>query len=399
MENELYNRQINTRHEYNKIKNDMKIGTWNVRSFHKDGKLDDLIREVGENQIAIMGLSEVRWVGNGEFTKNGYKLYFSGGKQHHNGVGVLIDQRIEYLVESWIPLSDRIIFLKLNTKEVKTNLIQVYAPTSGCSENECGSFYNQLHDTLGFAKSNQRTIILGDFNAKVGKGQEGTTVGKYGLGRRNERGDMFVNFCKEHKMVIMNTMFEHHERRLYTWRSPADSQNHIVRNEIDYILINDRYKNNIVDVKTKPGADVGSDHNLLQAIFRPKFKLLEKSATRIQTDVQELKNKKIRKQFNDNLKDTFKKTLSSTERWEGIKEALKKAAKVVLNEKPTDKKQDWITNEIIGLMSERRKFKNKDVIKYKQVQKIILMKIKEAKETWLTQKCNNIEALENLEDQ
>jgi hypothetical protein len=86
-------------------------------------------------------------------------------------------------------------------------------------------------------------------------------VGKYGTGMRNERGELLLDFCAENNLFIANSNFEHHIRRLYTWQSPCGQY----RNQIDYILLRNRWKLSIRDVNTYPGMDCGSDHNALVA--------------------------------------------------------------------------------------------------------------------------------------
>ena len=74
-------------------------------------------------------------------------------------------------------------------------------------------------------------------------------------------------------LVITNTLFQQHKRRLYTWTLP-DGQH---RNQIDYILCSHRWRSSIQSAKTRPGADCGSDHELLIAKFRLKFKKVGKT--------------------------------------------------------------------------------------------------------------------------
>ena len=90
-------------------------------------------------------------------------------------------------------------------------------------------------------------IDMGDLNAKVGIEQDPLreVVGRYRLGSRNERGDMWVDWCMTHDQVIMNTWFQHHKRHLYIWKSPGDG----VRNQIDYITTNKRFRNSILQKK------------------------------------------------------------------------------------------------------------------------------------------------------
>ena len=98
-------------------------------------------------------------------------------------------------------------------------------------------------------------------------------TGKFGLGIRNEAGQRLIEFCQENTLVITNTLFQQHTRRLYTWTSP-DGQH---QNQIDYILCSQRWRSSIHSAKTRPGADCGSDHELLIAKFRLKLKKVGKT--------------------------------------------------------------------------------------------------------------------------
>src|SRR6218665_1129456 len=113
-------------------------------------------------------------------------------------------------------------------------------------------------------------MVIGDFNAKVGhhKGGDGDTIGGHGLGIQNEAGEGLVEFFNGNNLGIMNTWFEQPKRRLYTWTSPDGKH----RNQIDYILINKRRKSMIRDVRIKPDADCGTDHELLVATLKTKLK-------------------------------------------------------------------------------------------------------------------------------
>ena len=115
-------------------------------------------------------------------------------------------------------------------------------------------------------------FVMGDLNAKVGHEQDPLqeVVGHYGLGSRNERGDMWVDWCITHDQVITNTWFQHHSRHLYTWKSPGDG----ARNQIDYITVNKRLRNSILQVKGYPGADGGSDHVPIVVTVRVKLRKL-----------------------------------------------------------------------------------------------------------------------------
>ena len=138
-------------------------------------------------------------------------------------------------------------------------VIQVYAPTSNAEEAEVERFYEDLQDLLELTPQKDVLFIIGDWNAKVGSQETPGVTGKFGLGIRNEAGQRLIEFCQENALVIANTLFQQHTRRLYTWTSP-DGQH---RNQIDYILCSQRWRSSIQTTKTKPGADCGLDHELL----------------------------------------------------------------------------------------------------------------------------------------
>ena len=128
--------------------------------------------------------------------------------------------------------------------------IQAYASTSNAEEAEVELFYEDLQDLLELTPKKDVLFIIGDWNAKVGsQGTPGAT-GKFGLGMRNEAGQRLIEFCQENALVIANTLFQQHKRRLDTRTSP-DGQH---QNQIDYILCSQRWRSSIQSAKTRAGA-------------------------------------------------------------------------------------------------------------------------------------------------
>ena len=156
------------------------------------------------------------------------------------------------------------ILVRFQSKPFNITVIQVYAPTSNAEEAEVEWFYEDLQDLLELTPKKDVLFIIGDWNAKVGS-QE---TGKCGLGVQNEAGQRLIQFCQENALVITNTLFQQHKRRLCTWTSP-DGQH---QNQIDYVLCSQRWRSSIQSTKTRPGADCGSDHELFITKFRLKLK-------------------------------------------------------------------------------------------------------------------------------
>ena len=111
-------------------------------------------------------------------------------------------------------------------------VIQDYAPASNSEEAEVEWCYEDLQDLLEWTLKKDVLFIIGDWNAKVGSQEIPGVTRKFGLGIQNEAQQMLIEFCQENALVIANTVFQQHKRRLYTWTSP-DGQH---QNQIDYIL-------------------------------------------------------------------------------------------------------------------------------------------------------------------
>ncbi|XP_008479756.1 craniofacial development protein 2-like [Diaphorina citri] len=225
----------------------MKIATWNVNTMNQDGKIENLIREMKKNNIDLMGLAEVRWIGEGELIVDGYKMVYKGAERRkEHGVGFIYKQNLDKNVSKIIPKSDRIIAMRMKTEPVDTLIIQVYMPTSRAKDEEVEEVYKQIEEIMEEnGKGQMRIIVMGDWNSVVGEEGVDGIVGKFGYGKRNERGEKLIEFCKQKNLWIANTWFKHHKRRLYTWKRPGDTK----RFQIDYILINDRFKNSIKNAK------------------------------------------------------------------------------------------------------------------------------------------------------
>ena len=101
-------------------------------------------------------------------------------------------------------------------KPFNITVIQVYAPTSNTEEAEVQQFYEDLQDLLELTPKKDVLFIIGDWNAKVGSQETPGVTGKFGLGVQNEAGQRLIEFCQENALVIANTLFQQHNRRLWT---------------------------------------------------------------------------------------------------------------------------------------------------------------------------------------
>ena len=171
---------------------------------------------------------------------------------------------------------------------------------------------------------------------------------------RNKPGQRLIQFCQEKALVIADTLFQQHKRRLYTWTSP-DGQ---YRNQTDYILCSQRWRSSIQSAKTRPGADCGSDHELLIAKFRLKLKKVEKTTRSIRYDLNQIPSDytmEVRNRFKgldliDRVPDELCMEVRDIVQETGIK---------TIPKKKKCKKAKWLSGEALQIAVKRREVKNK----------------------------------------
>ena len=153
----------------------------------------------------------------------------------------MVNKRVQNAVLGCDLKNDRMISVCLQGNPFNITVIQAYAPTSNAEEAEVQQFYEYLQDLLELTPKKDVLFIIGDWNEKVGSLETPGVTGKFGLGVQSEAGQRLIEFCQENTLVIANTLFQQHKRRLYTWTSP-DGQH---RNQIDYILCSQRWRSSI----------------------------------------------------------------------------------------------------------------------------------------------------------
>ena len=117
------------------------IGTWNVRSMNQ-GKLEMVKQEMRRVHINILGISELRWTGKGEFNSDDHYIYYCGQESlRRNGVAIMVNKRVRNVGLGCNLKNDRMVSLRLQGKSFNIMVIQAYAPTSNAEEAEVEWFY------------------------------------------------------------------------------------------------------------------------------------------------------------------------------------------------------------------------------------------------------------------
>ncbi|XP_063597040.1 craniofacial development protein 2-like [Penaeus indicus] len=165
------------------------------------------VQKIDELDWHIIGISEMRWKGIGEgTTEDGHKI------------------------------CERIAAARIAGDPFNITIIQVYAPTSDCSEESIEEFYEDLEKLIRMIHRKDICVVQRDWNTKIGNdafdGLRGT-VGRFGMGKINDREQKLLEFAKRYQLTAINTLFNHKTSRKATWHSPDGK----VHNQIDYIFI------------------------------------------------------------------------------------------------------------------------------------------------------------------
>ena len=198
-------------------------------------------------------------------------------------------------------------------------IVSVYAPTMSNPEEKKEEFYHEISSLCRKVPPNDKLIILGDFNARVGTDfNTWKSLGQHGVGKLNSNGLMLLQFCTEFNLLVSNTIFKQKDTRKFTWMHPQSKKWHL----LDYILIRQRDRNDLNIVRVCPSAQCWTDHRLV----RGKFKLNLKKKCKMKNinlpkriNVKKLNDPDIRNDFSNSFD-----ILNGISDWEAFKTTVYK---------------------------------------------------------------------------
>ena len=165
------------------------------------GKLEVVKQEMAKVNIDILGISELKWTGMGEFNSDDHYIYYCGQESlRRNGVAIMVNKRVRNAVLGCNLKNDRIwkrqMSVRFQGKSFNITVIQAYAPTSNAEEAEVERIYEDLQDLLELTPKKDVLFSIGYWNAKVGSQETPRVTGKFGLGVWNEAGQRLIEFAK-----------------------------------------------------------------------------------------------------------------------------------------------------------------------------------------------------------
>jgi len=214
------------------------------------------------------------------------------------GTGFIVHYRIVSAVKRVEFVCDRVLYIVLRGRWYNIIVLNVHAPSEDKCDDSKDSFYEELEQVFDHFPRYHMKILLGDFNAKVGRGNIfKPTIGNESLHQdSNYNGVRIVNFATSKNLVVKSTMFPHRNNHKYTWTSP-DGQTY---NQIDHVLIDRRWHSSILDVRSFRGADCDTDHYLVVAKFRERLAVRKQVAQKFdggRFNLRKLNDPEVRKQY------------------------------------------------------------------------------------------------------
>ena len=298
--------------------------------------------------------------------KDQLDLYFScRDKTSPFGCGFAIRGPMRDKVIGWYPFNERMCSIRIKGIFNNYSFICVHAPTDVEKDPEAkDAFYDELDRVYESCPNYDTKIILGDLNAQIGceKVYEGT-IGRASLKAKNknetrrfvkakdnettDNGIRFITFAASKNMVISSTFFRRKEIHKATWVYTDG----VTMRQIDHIAIDKRHVSIILDVRTMRGAEVGSDHFLVRAKFRPKIshRSLRTPNTSKRHHIEALKQPEMASQYQQKVEEALLQidttSISAEEHWNQVSEAINNTATQVLGKAPHKNKKPWFDLE------------------------------------------------------
>ncbi len=255
-----------------KVKNKLSIASWNVRTLLDLAETPDRLHrrtalvalELARYNIDIAALSETRLHGEDSLTEAGagYTFFWKGvpeGSRRNHGVGFAVKSKLlQRIPESPIGINERLMTWRIPQANLLSSVHTLKE-----------DFYRALDAILQKTPATDRLILMGNFNARVGKEHLvwSKVIGQHGVGKMNHNGLRLLSLCAEHQLVITNTIFQMKNRFKTTWQHPHSKHWHL----LDYVIVRQKDRQDVLTTRVMRGAECWTDHlmvrfNLLMSI-------------------------------------------------------------------------------------------------------------------------------------
>ncbi|XP_046846769.1 uncharacterized protein LOC124440415 [Xenia sp. Carnegie-2017] len=402
------------------------LGTWNVRTLLDNPSTDRperrtalVARELARYNIDIAALSETRFANEGQLTENvgGYTFFWSGrsaDERRESGVSFAIrNHLVQKLANLPKVTNDRLMSMQIHLHDGKrATLISAYAPTMKNPEDVKDRFYEDLDTMLSSVRSTDKLILLGDFNARVGRDSAWDgVIGKSGVGKCNSNGLRLLELCSSHGLLLTNTIFRLSNRNKTSWMHPRSKHWHL----IDYIIVRKKDRQDVRITKAMCGAECWTDHRLIISKMNIRIKPKRRPQgcmTKKRINVAKLKNLQTSAALSTDLDSkiaNFNPGGNVEEDWQSFRDTVHSTAVQVLGY-PSRHQHDWFDEndeEIQALLDEKhrlhRAYQDDPTSVYKKnafasARRTVQCKLRAMRDSWLSAKADEIQAYADRND-
>lgn len=392
-------------------KHDWKLGSWNVRTMLQAGKMQEIANEMLRFKLNVLALQEIRWKEAGKIDKLNYTLFFSGNaeKSGHAGTGFMISKDTRKLLLGFTPVNERLCSLRLKGKFNNVSIISAYAPTENADEDDKEHFYIILEALIEKVPKYDTILILGDFNAKIGKETFTKDVaGQHSLHTTtSENGLRLCQLAANYSMFISSTHFPHKKIHKGTWTHPGTND----VNQIDHVLVNKRRLSSIIDVRSCRGASCDSDHFMVRVVFRHRLSnvMSAKGRRKRKWNVEKFKNPQTKQIYQQTISNAISHMVTEDNSdtnalWLQIEKTLNDTATATIGYAEKKRNDEWFDKEcelaVQKKMEARSKFlahnTRQSLAEYKRLRseakKIIKSKKKSAYNEQINKICDDFDS-------
>ncbi|KAK4297369.1 hypothetical protein Pmani_030187 [Petrolisthes manimaculis] len=210
-------------------------------------------------------------------------------------------------------------------------------------------FYRQLSEVIRGTPESDKVVLLGDFNARVGRDHRnyGPALGHFGKGNCNSNGELLLNLCTQHNLVITNTYFHQLDHHYYTWKHPRSKHCHL----LDYVITKKEHKKEVLNTRAMRGEECGTDHYLVKSRLRFQIRsrirrIVPKPPRKL--NVTNLKNSEAKRKIQQEILNNVQE-IRRTENVENYSNELKRVvhetSETVLGFQAR-KHQDWFSRQV-----------------------------------------------------
>ena len=345
-----------------------KFATWNIRGGIKSKfDIEELYCDTKKYNCDLVCLQETYSYDHQYIGESGTVLCLSKDKSEESnkyGMGFYISKRLLNNYWGVKVISNRIAIISFmlnnsSCRKVKMNVINIYAPTSEYNIKnpaEIDKFYDELQKIIDiYKRESDILMIMGDFNSKVGERKDSSEkfMGAFGKGTRNINGNRLCEFINENKFFIGNTNFYHPMRHRSTWCGNIKGTNYY--NQIDYITVESKYRNLLVNARTYHGHAFNSDHGIviatvdLRGIYRKNpivRKISKKFNTEILANDEEIRGK-YQSMLEIKINEEMRINITIQEEYEILTKCIKETASMIIGKVPNGETENLLREDVL----------------------------------------------------